>query len=240
MFRLGGTLDPNGATRRSATPVIASARDRANRAASLLLSGDARAVTLPDLSLHLHRLPEPLRVRALPDARSRQEARRDDRGLRADRSRSSCRSSTRAGRSTTRSSSLVEARLPAAQARGHGRRRLLDRRQLRVGVQGARASSRNVRVLRNAVQHGQAQGHQPRRARVDVRDHRVGRLRRHRRIRPRCASWSRGSPRPTIAAVGGRIHVSNPNENWLTRLQTIKYYFGQEHLKNLERGARVR
>jgi len=40
---------------------------------------------------------------------------------------------------------------------------------------------------------------------------------------------------PEIAAVGGRIHVSNPNENWLTKLQTIKYYFGQEHLKNLER-----
>ncbi len=43
---------------------------------------------------------------------------------------------------------------------------------------------------------------------------------------------------PKIAAVGGRVHVSNPNENWLTRLQTIKYYFGQEHLKNLERGLR--
>ncbi|MGE5183574.1 MAG: glycosyltransferase [Acidobacteriota bacterium] len=41
---------------------------------------------------------------------------------------------------------------------------------------------------------------------------------------------------PEVAAVGGRIHVSNPNENWLTKLQTIKYYFGQEHLKNLERG----
>jgi cellulose synthase/poly-beta-1,6-N-acetylglucosamine synthase-like glycosyltransferase len=41
---------------------------------------------------------------------------------------------------------------------------------------------------------------------------------------------------PQIAAVGGRVHVSNPNDNWLTRLQTIKYYFGQEHLKNLERG----
>ena len=41
---------------------------------------------------------------------------------------------------------------------------------------------------------------------------------------------------PEVAAVGGRVHVSNPNENWLTRLQTIKYYFGQEHLKNLERG----
>jgi len=40
---------------------------------------------------------------------------------------------------------------------------------------------------------------------------------------------------PQIAAVGGRIHVSNANDNWLSRLQTIKYYFGQEHLKNLER-----
>jgi len=41
---------------------------------------------------------------------------------------------------------------------------------------------------------------------------------------------------PEIAAVGGRVHVSNPNQNWLTKLQTIKYFFGQEFLKNLERG----
>ncbi len=41
---------------------------------------------------------------------------------------------------------------------------------------------------------------------------------------------------PEIAAVGGRVHVSNPNVNWLTKLQTIKYFFGQEYLKNLERG----
>jgi cellulose synthase/poly-beta-1,6-N-acetylglucosamine synthase-like glycosyltransferase len=41
---------------------------------------------------------------------------------------------------------------------------------------------------------------------------------------------------PEIAAVGGRVHVSNPNDNWLTRLQTIKYFYGQEFLKNLERG----
>jgi cellulose synthase/poly-beta-1,6-N-acetylglucosamine synthase-like glycosyltransferase len=43
---------------------------------------------------------------------------------------------------------------------------------------------------------------------------------------------------PDIAAVGGRVHVSNPNENWLTKLQTIKYYFGQEHLKNIERSLK--
>src|SRR5258706_15798586 len=40
---------------------------------------------------------------------------------------------------------------------------------------------------------------------------------------------------PEIAAVGGRVHISNPNDNWLSKLQTIKYYFGQEHLKNPER-----
>ena len=38
-----------------------------------------------------------------------------------------------------------------------------------------------------------------------------------------------------IAAVGGRVHVSNADENWLSRMQTIKYFFGQEMLKNLER-----
>ncbi len=40
---------------------------------------------------------------------------------------------------------------------------------------------------------------------------------------------------PDIVAVGGRVNISNPHENWLTRMQTIKYYFGYEFLKNLER-----
>lgn len=43
---------------------------------------------------------------------------------------------------------------------------------------------------------------------------------------------------PRIAAVGGRVNVSNPHENWLTRMQTIKYYFGYVYLKNLERAFR--
>lgn len=38
-----------------------------------------------------------------------------------------------------------------------------------------------------------------------------------------------------IAAVGGRVNVLNKNQNWLTRMQTIKYYFGYEYLKNVER-----
>src|SRR5690606_34220837 len=40
---------------------------------------------------------------------------------------------------------------------------------------------------------------------------------------------------PDIAAVGGRVSISNMHENWLTRMQTIKYYFGYEFLKSLER-----
>jgi len=42
-----------------------------------------------------------------------------------------------------------------------------------------------------------------------------------------------------IAAVGGRVNVSNPNENWLTKMQTIKYHFGYGFLKSLERVFRT-
>ncbi len=38
-----------------------------------------------------------------------------------------------------------------------------------------------------------------------------------------------------IVAVGGRVNVINPHENWLTKMQTIKYHFGYVYLKNLER-----
>jgi cellulose synthase/poly-beta-1,6-N-acetylglucosamine synthase-like glycosyltransferase len=40
---------------------------------------------------------------------------------------------------------------------------------------------------------------------------------------------------PRVAAVGGRVNVLNPNESWLTRMQTIKYHFSYFHLKGLER-----
>lgn len=40
---------------------------------------------------------------------------------------------------------------------------------------------------------------------------------------------------PDIAAVGGRVRVANAQENWLTKMQAIKYYFGYEYLKNVER-----
>ncbi len=40
--------------------------------------------------------------------------------------------------------------------------------------------------------------------------------------------------RPEIAAVGGRVNILNKDENWLTRMQAVKYFFGYEYLKNLE------
>ena len=43
---------------------------------------------------------------------------------------------------------------------------------------------------------------------------------------------------PSIAAVGGRVNVSNPNDNWLSKMQTVKYYFGYVYLKNVERAFR--
>ncbi len=42
---------------------------------------------------------------------------------------------------------------------------------------------------------------------------------------------------PAVAAVGGRVWVSNAHQNWLSRMQTIKYYFGYEYLKNIERAC---
>lgn len=43
---------------------------------------------------------------------------------------------------------------------------------------------------------------------------------------------------PKIAAVGGRTFVSNFNDNWLTRMLEIKFYFSQEWLKDIERSFR--
>ena len=41
--------------------------------------------------------------------------------------------------------------------------------------------------------------------------------------------------RPDIAAVGGKINVANININWLTQMQTVKYFYSYECLKNIER-----
>jgi N-acetylglucosaminyltransferase len=39
---------------------------------------------------------------------------------------------------------------------------------------------------------------------------------------------------PEIAAVGGRVDVRNPNDNWLSRMQVVKYWYSYHLLKNLE------
>lgn len=43
---------------------------------------------------------------------------------------------------------------------------------------------------------------------------------------------------PRIAAVGGRTYVSNHEQNWLTRMLEVKFYFSQEWLKDIERSFR--
>lgn len=43
---------------------------------------------------------------------------------------------------------------------------------------------------------------------------------------------------PNIAAVGGRVNVINPHQNWLTRMQAIKYHYGYYYLKSLEQAFR--
>ncbi len=41
-----------------------------------------------------------------------------------------------------------------------------------------------------------------------------------------------------IAAVGGWVDVRNKNQNWLTRMQVVKYWYGYNFLKNIEWGFR--
>ena len=92
----------------------------------------------------------------------------------------------------------------------------------------------NVRVLRNPVNMGKRRGinHAVRESRAEIIvsvDSDV--IVYPTALRELVARFTT----PQVAAVGGRVHVSNPNDNWLSKMQTIKYYFGQEHLKNLER-----
>jgi N-acetylglucosaminyltransferase len=101
----------------------------------------------------------------------------------------------------------------------------------------AAALHKNVRVLKNPVNMGKRKGinHAVRESNAEV----IVSVDSDVIVHPSALKeLVRRFVSPDIAAVGGRIHVSNPNQNWLTRLQTIKYYFGQEHLKNLERGLR--
>ena len=40
---------------------------------------------------------------------------------------------------------------------------------------------------------------------------------------------------PRIAAVGGWVDIRNKHDNWLTRMQVVKYWYAYYVLKNLER-----
>lgn len=47
-------------------------------------------------------------------------------------------------------------------------------------------------------------------------------------------SLMKGFGDPAVGAVGGRVRARNASENWITRLQAIKYYFAYEYFKNVE------
>ena len=42
--------------------------------------------------------------------------------------------------------------------------------------------------------------------------------------------------RPEIAAVGGWVDIRNKHDNWLTRMQTVKYWYAYYAMRNLEWG----
>ena len=54
----------------------------------------------------------------------------------------------------------------------------------------------------------------------------------------RSASSCRRFTSPRIAAVGGWVDVRNKHENWLTRMQIVKYWYAYFFMKNLEWGFR--
>ena len=43
---------------------------------------------------------------------------------------------------------------------------------------------------------------------------------------------------PRIAAVGGWVDVRNKQDNWLTRMQVVRYWYAYHFMKNLEWGFR--
>lgn len=103
-------------------------------------------------------------------------------------------------------------------------------------ARAAAARHANVRVIQNAHNMGKRKGinHAVREATSEIivsidSDVIVDRM----ALRQLVARFTQ----PDVAAVGGRVHVSNADENWLSRMQTIKYFFGQQFLKNLERAT---
>ena len=44
---------------------------------------------------------------------------------------------------------------------------------------------------------------------------------------------------PRIGAVGGKVGISNVNENWITQTQEVKYFFGYELFKSTENAFRT-
>ena len=134
----------------------------------------------PHLSLHPGGLRQPLRLRALPEAHAG-GASTYGATTTSRRSPSSCRCSTRAVDLRHDRQPRLELDYPREKLERHRRRRLLDRRQLRVGVPRGRASSPTCACCGTRTTWASARASTTPCAKQRRRDHRLGRLRRHRR-----------------------------------------------------------
>ena len=135
----------------------------------------------PRLPVHHGGLRQPLRPRPLSQAGQGAALRRDGRRLRADGHASSCRSSTRGRPSSTpsRASSRSTTRPTSSSVTVVDDCSTDD--SYAWALRAADAPSRSRPRAAEPAQHGQAHGHQPRRARERRRDHRLRRQRRDRR-----------------------------------------------------------
>ena len=186
-----------------------------NRSAAhlLLMLASSRAV-VSDLPLHLHRLPEPLRVRVVPDASKGSVSIRRSLAT-SRRSRSSSRSSTRAVRSTTRSRACSSSTTRATSSRSSSS-------TIARPTTATSGPARPPRIVERPRASATAStwasaGHHPRRPRRATPRSSCRSTPTSSSTRPRSRSWSRASRRREIAAVGGRVDVRNKHDNWLTR-----------------------
>ena len=182
-------------------------------------------------------LHQPLRRRHHLEDRSRQEVGRDPRRLRADRhGRHPDVQRGRGDQGDAAEPARLE--LPAEQAQDHLRRRLLDRRQLRARPRdraaGRAAGSRSSATAPTSASAARSSAPSARpTARSSSRSTPTSSS-----TPTRSASSIRRFTDDRIAAVGGWVDVRNKHDNWLTRMQVVKYWYGYFFLKNLEWGFR--
>ena len=136
--------------------------------------------------------------------------------------------------------SLLDSDYPHGKLKVDLRRRLLDRRQLEQAREIARA------VERPAARSSATAKNVGKRCSIIRAVREADEPRSSCRSTPtswsttrrRFASSSAGSPADRIAAVGGWVDVRNKQDNWLTRMQVVRYWYAYHFMKNLEWGIR--